>query len=150
MKFTIGERTVEISGQAELSSMQLFWDNNRDLWMVVVYVHGAIAPQWILWADGAEGGEMPAGVYNITSEAKWRKLDCADLNTEKKQANMLGRVVRTAGTLLQGDFSDSAHAVRREDVTGTIVEHSNSHGLCFRVLHKTKAWYNYDELEQSS
>ena len=76
----------------------------------------------------------------------WRKL-----NTEQKQRDMAGTKVLTRHDLVpeNRNYVREAWPRRRPGQTGEIVKHSNSHGLCFEVLHKdgTSGWYESDELD---
>lgn len=59
-----------------------------------------------------------------------------------------GREVITAAHLEPRDFQDRRASARRPAMRGTIVAHSDSHGLCFRVRLSdgTESWYDPDEI----
>ncbi len=60
----------------------------------------------------------------------------------------VGTRVRTAKALGVRDFNTDILLRRRPDAPGSIVGHSDSHGLCYEVRHDdgTRAYYDPDEL----
>jgi hypothetical protein len=63
----------------------------------------------------------------------------------------IGEVVETIKPLKESsDWDPKATRARRWNVTGTIVDVSNAHGVCYQVLHKDPdglAWYERRELQ---
>ena len=59
-----------------------------------------------------------------------------------------GMKVRTTKSAGSTDWSDPSRADAKWGVDGTIVQHSNSHGLIYKVLHDcgSTAWYEPAEL----
>ena len=74
-------------------------------------------------------------------------MDWYRLKTELEQRNMRGKHVRTTKDAGATDWVCPRNC--QWGVEGTILRHSNSHGLCFLVLHTdgTEEWYDADELE---
>jgi hypothetical protein len=66
-----------------------------------------------------------------------------------KIKSLTGKSVMTAPTIRARDFSPEAVAQRREGVRGTVVRHSDAHGLCFLVKYDDgggEGWFDPDEL----
>ncbi len=65
----------------------------------------------------------------------------------------IGAVVRTLADDGSDDWSDEAREARTavpRGIEGYVNHVSDSHGLCYRVLHcelGVEAWYNHEELE---
>ena len=59
-----------------------------------------------------------------------------------------GDRVRTANKLTGQNYTPEGQKERLPGMTGTIIELSNSHGLCFEVNHDElgTAWYDPEEL----
>ena len=74
-------------------------------------------------------------------------MDWDSLKAELDQRNMRGKHIRTIEDAGRTDWVRPRHC--QWGVEGTILRHSNSHGLCFLVLHTdgTEEWYDADELE---
>lgn len=60
-----------------------------------------------------------------------------------------GQRVRTAEDQGSSDWTSEAVEDRKWGVVGRIVDHSNSHGLCYKVEHEdgTTGWYEPGELD---
>jgi hypothetical protein len=73
-----------------------------------------------------------------------------DGRTEAEQAAQVGKSVRTLEDAGGSGWLDPDNRGCRWGVSGTIIDYSNSHGLCFRVRHflgGDTAWYDPEELE---
>lgn len=60
-----------------------------------------------------------------------------------------GTQVRTAANIERRDYTYEAHALRRPGVLGLVIGASDSHGLCYKVMHlsdKSEAWYDPDQI----
>ncbi|KKK75189.1 hypothetical protein LCGC14_2876240 [marine sediment metagenome] len=72
-------------------------------------------------------------------------------NTEQGQRAVVGTKVRTRDDLVpeNKEYQRKAWAKRKPGMIGEIVKHSNSHGLCFEVLHNngSSGWYEPDEVD---
>lgn len=57
-------------------------------------------------------------------------------------------ITTTENPEIRAEFSNEAIAERKWGVQGSIIEHSDSHGLCYKVQHDdgTVAWYDLSEL----
>lgn len=57
-------------------------------------------------------------------------------------------LVETASSLKARDFTAEGQLKRKPNQIGTIVEHSDSHGLCYYVKYETggSGWFDPDEL----
>lgn len=62
-----------------------------------------------------------------------------------------GTPVRTtkADASSSGGWSDAALADRKWDMQGVVTDHSDSHGLCYEIMHEdgTVGWYDPSEFE---
>lgn len=74
-----------------------------------------------------------------------------DFSTEKAQASHMGKLVKTAARLTGGDYTEEGKKRRKTNAHGAIVDYSNSHGLCYGVIHSdgVVAWYDADELTEN-
>ena len=61
----------------------------------------------------------------------------------------VGTRVKTLESSRANDWAETLSQARQWDVTGTIEDYSDSHGLCYKVRHDdgTESWYNPEELE---
>lgn len=57
-------------------------------------------------------------------------------------------LVRTAPSLEARDFTAEGQLKRKPNQIGTVVDHSDSHGLCYQVNYETggSGWFDPDEL----
>lgn len=62
--------------------------------------------------------------------------------------DLKGKMVRIASSLSDGEFSDECVEARQPGALGIVTIYSDSHGLCFKVLHEdeTRGWYLASEL----
>ena len=59
--------------------------------------------------------------------------------------------VKTLQPGADDDWTEDVKESRKWGVTGVVVNHSGSHGLCYKVKHDddgTEAWYTPEELEE--
>ena len=65
----------------------------------------------------------------------------------------IGAIIRTLADDGSDDWSAEVGAARKSvprGIEGYVLEHSDRHGLCYRVWHiehGVKAWYNHGEVE---
>ena len=64
---------------------------------------------------------------------------------------ILGAMVKTTqeNPALKDEWTEEGHKERKWDIEGTIIEYSDSHGLCYKILHEdnTTGWYDRSEFE---
>lgn len=62
----------------------------------------------------------------------------------------VGTRVKTLTPAGSNDWVETLKQSRKWGVVGTIVDYSDSHGLCYKVKHDngTESWYNPEELEE--
>lgn len=62
----------------------------------------------------------------------------------------VGTRVITLNPAGPSDWVQTLKQSRKWGVVGTIVDYSDSHGLCYKVRHDsgTESWYNPEELEE--
>lgn len=58
-----------------------------------------------------------------------------------------GKKIRVADSLSNRDYTAAGIKARKPGAVGTICDHSDGHGLCFKVAHEEGSfgWYDPDE-----